>query len=620
MSEVHNFQAEVSQLLELVINSLYSHKDVFLRELVSNASDALDKLRFRAITEPGLMKDDEPLEIRILPDKETKTLTIEDTGIGMTHDELVRNLGTIAHSSTREFLAEMAKAGRDKLQLIGQFGVGFYAAFLVAPKVEVVSRAAGSDDAYRWISDAKGTFTIEKAERATRGTSVVLHLAEEHHGFLEPWRIKELVERYSDYVNQPIKLGDPKKDAREYETINRATALWQRPRGEIKDEQAHELYKHLTHDLEAPRVWTHLKAEGTQSFAALLFVPQAPSLFDLHLNAERGLRLYVKRVLVLERCEELLPQWLRFVQGVVDSDDLPLNVSREMLQDSALVRAIRKQVVRKITDRLKELADENAESYGAFWKSFGPILKEGLALDSDQKDRLLPLLRYESSHGAGLHSLADYAGRMKEDQKAIYYVLGSANTAAGTPHHEALAKRGYEVLFMTDPVDEWAVTGLREYEGKPLVNAMTADIDLPTTEEEKKDAEAKKSTLGPLLALMKEVLGERVQEVRVSERLVSSPVCLVLPKGAPTPLMERVLQERGAKVPKTKRILEVNAEHPLIEALRKMQLEKSSDPKLANMIELLHDQAVLVEGGRPEDPSTFAKRITDLLTQVVQGA
>ncbi len=613
----HPFQAEVQQLLNLVIHSLYSHKEIFLRELVSNASDALDKLRFRAITEPALLEGAPELEIRLRADKEKGTLTFEDTGIGMTREELMKNLGTIAHSGSREFLEQAAKQGQKDVNLIGQFGVGFYSAYLVADRVEVVSRAAGATAAHRWVSDAKGTFVVEPAERAQRGTSVTLHLKEDQKEFLDGWRLRELVTRYSDYVSHPIKL---EVEAGKLETINRASALWQRPKGEISEEQAAEFYKHLSHDFEPPAAWTHFKAEGSQQFVGLLFVPKVAP-FDLHTRDSRGVRLYVKRVMVMERCEELLPQWLRFVRGVVDSEDLPLNVSRELLQDSAVVRGIKKQVVKKVLDLLEKTAREKPAEYAELWKSFGVVLKEGLALEAEYKDKLAPLLRYESSKDQGLTSLAEYVSRMPEGQKAIYYAYGESRAAlAGSPHLESLKKRGFEVLYLTDPVDEWAVKGLGEHDGKPLVSAMQADLGLEETEDQKKARQEQGTRLKPLTDRFAEVLKEKVREVRLSDRLTDSPVCLVVPEGGTHAYMEQLLKERGKALPRQKRILELNPEHPLIQRLSALQEKDPSAANVGEWIELLYDQALLTEGSRPEDPNLLARRMTALLTEVASQA
>ena len=629
--ETHAFQAEINQLLSLVINSLYSHKEIFLRELVSNASDALDKLRFRSITEPELLADEPALELRVIPDAEKGTVTIEDTGIGMTHDELVKNLGTIAHSGSREFIEALAQRGQKDMQLIGQFGVGFYSAYLVADRVEVVSRAPGKDQpAWKWTSEAKGSFTVEPSERATRGTAVTLHLKEDQKEFLEEYRLRTLITQYSDYVGHPIKLqvrkttgtGDEQKTETALEVVNKASALWQRSKSEITDEQYQEFYKHLTHDWEAPLAWTHFRTDGNQQFTGLLFVPKHPP-FDLNAQQQRGVRLFVKRVFIMDRCEELVPQWLRFVRGVIDSDDLPLNVSRELLQDSAVVRAIRKHVVKKSLELLEKLAKDKQEDYREFWKAFGTVVKEGLATESDNKDKLGGLLRYESSREEGLTSLADYVSRMKEGQEAIYYIYGESRQAvADSPHLEALKQRGYEVLYMTDPVDEWAAQGLREFQGKPLVSALQADLKLQATDEQKKEQEQQAEGLKTLTAKMKDVLKDSVREVRVSDRLTDSPVCLVVPEGGSPAYLERLLQQRGKGMgmPRVKRILEVNPNHPVIAHLKAVNERQPDAAQVTEWIELLHDQALLTEGSTIADPNRFARRMTGLLTQVAAQA
>jgi molecular chaperone HtpG len=646
--EQHRFQAEVSQVLHLVIHSLYSHKEIFLRELISNASDALDRLRFRSITEPGLASDGEALEIRILPDRERGTLTIEDTGVGMTKDELVKDLGTVARSGSKAFLDALQKAGQKDLSLIGQFGVGFYSAYLVADKVLVESRAAGATEAWRWASDATESFTIEPAERPTRGTAIVLYLKKDQLEFLEPWRLKSLITRYSDYVSHPIKLlvdktegeGKEAKKTPVLEQVNRASALWQRPKNEITPEQYDELYQHLTHDTEPPLTRTHFKVEGTQEFAALLFVPRHPP-FELRVSHKaRGIQLFVKRVLIMEECEELLPEWLRFVRGVVDSDDLPLNVSREILQDSQTARTIKKQLVKATLDMLDALAtkkpDDGAPAtppeggqeavrqqsdYETFWESFGVMIKEGLTIDYEHKDRLAKLARWESSKSSGrLTSLADYVLRMPLRQEAIYYVLGESKEAVeSSPHLEELKKRGYEVFYMTDPVDEWAAEALGEYEGKKVVSAMRADLKFEETSEQKKEKEESTTKLRPLLDKMKSVLGDAVVDVRVSERLTESPSCLVLTGSGPHAFVDRLLRERGKNVPHTKRTFEINPSHPVIVALRALVEKEPDAERLKDWIEVLYDQALLTEGSAIADPNRFARRVTALMTEAAKG-
>jgi molecular chaperone HtpG len=607
MPESHPFQAEVSQVLHLVIHSLYSHKEIFLRELISNASDALDKLRFRALTDSSLLAGDAPLEIRIVADKEKGTLTVEDTGIGMTHEELVRDLGTVARSGSKAFLDQLKAKGEGKdLSLIGQFGVGFYSAYLVADRVEVVSRAAGQEEAWRWRSDGKDTFFVEAEARATRGTSIVLYVRADQKEFLDDWRLKELVRRYSDYVSHPILVGGEK--------VNEASALWQRPKSEITDSQYKEFYQHLTHSADEPLGWTHFRVEGTQEFVALLFLPrEAP--FDLDFGKKRrGVRLFVRRVFIMDDCEDLLPPWLRFVRGVVDSDDLPLNVSRELLQDSAAVRVIKRQLTKKTLDLLDSIAAERPEDYVKVWEGYGPVLKEGLATDFEHKDRIAKLARYRSSQGEALMSLEDYVTRMKPEQPAIYYVMGESLRAASTsPHLEALKKRGYEVLVMTDPVDEWATEALREYEKKPLVSAMRADLKLDGTEEEKKARNEQVKSLAPLLERMKKVLDDRVVEVKLSDRLIDSPCCLVRSEHGAHAFVERMLRERGHTVPKAQRILEVNAGHPLVRQLEQLLEKDPAAPRIDALIDILYGQALLTEGSPLEDPNRFAQTLTQLL-------
>lgn len=626
--ESHRFQAEVSQILRLVIHSLYSHKEIFLRELISNASDALDRLRFRGITEPDLFEGDGALEIRILADPGNGTLTIEDSGVGMSKAELVQDLGTVARSGSKAFLEQLAARGQKDANLIGQFGVGFYSAYLVSDRVEVVSRAAGTKEAWRWTSDAKESFTVEPAARPSRGTSVTLHLRDDQMEFLEEWRLRGLVTRYSDYVSHPIRLrvaktegdgADAKKSA-SYEQVNRANALWQRPKSEITDEQYDEVYKHLSHDIDPPLARSHFKVEGTQEFAALLFIPRSPP-FDLRFSHKaRGIRLFVKRILIIEECEDLLPEWLRFVLGVVDSDDLPLNVSREILQDSQAARTIRKQLVKATLDMLDSLATDRPADYKTFWDSFGVMLKEGLAADFEHRERLAKLMRYASSRGEGFTSLADYVSRMPEAQEAIYYVLGESTKAIeSSPHLEELRRRGYEVLLMTDPIDEWAAEGLREFSGKKLVSAMRADLKLNETPEGKKEKEEKSARLRPLLDKMKGVLSRWVEDVRVSDRLTDSPCCLVLSGGGPHAYVDRLLRERGKDVPRAKRVLELNASHPVIETLASLVEKDPGAGRLQEWIEMLYDQALLTEGSALEDPNRFAKRVTSLMTEAAKG-
>jgi molecular chaperone HtpG len=609
----HAFQAQVSEVLSLVINSLYSHPEVFLRELLSNASDALDKERFLAITAPS--DTSEPLRIRISADETAGTLTIDDNGLGMGEDELIKNLGTIAHSGSKEFLSQLKE--RKDMSLIGQFGVGFYSAYLVADRVTVISKKRGSEQAFRWQSDGKTGFSTEPAERESRGTAVTLHLKEEQREFLKPYRIRELVKRYSDYVGHPIELKGEAKEGEQasFDRINQASALWQRKPSEISDEQYEEFYKHLTHDFEPPVARRHFRVEGTQEFTGLLFVPKRPP-FDMFSTEERhGVRLHVKRVFIMDDCKELLPRWLRFVRGVIDSEDLPLNVSREILQDSKLVRVMKKQVIKHALDMLDEIAEKRADEYTQVWKNYGAVLKEGVHFDPEYKERLEKLFRFESSKADGLSSLDEYVSRMQEGQTDIYYILGpSRRTAEASPHLESLKARGFEVLYLIDPVDEWAVRALGTFGDKPLRSVMDANLELK--KDDKGGAEAEKPSEGEdaLLKRFQEVLGEHISQVRVSERLTDSPSCLVVPDGGLGPYIERMLRaQQGADMPAQKRILEINTKHPLIQALVRLHTAAPSDVSLAESIELIYDQALLAEGSPIDDPARMAKRLIKLL-------
>ncbi|HIA04374.1 MAG TPA: molecular chaperone HtpG [Myxococcales bacterium] len=631
MSETHQFQAEISQLLRLVVESLYSHKEVFLRELVSNASDALDKLKFEAIAQKDLLSGDDTLSIRIIPNADAGTLTIEDFGIGMSKEELLCELGTIARSGSKAFV-EAFQGGKDAVTLIGQFGVGFYSAYLVADKVEVVSKRAGTDKAHRWTSDAKESFTIEDAERDARGTAVILHLREEHHDLLDEWSLKELIRRYSDFVSHPIELeverpvesdeeGVEATQVKQFETVNQASALWTRAPEDVTQEQYNEFYKHLARDWDDPLAHIRFKIEGTQLFTGLVFIPKSKPL-DLYSGKhKRGVQLYVKRVFIMEDCEELLPVWLRFMRGVVDSDDLPLNVSREVLQDSAITRMIRKQLIKKTLDLLEELAEKRAEDYLTFWQVFGAVLKEGLHFNPEFKERLAGLVRYESSKVEGVTGLAGYVERMAEDQPAIYYIVGDSRAAvAGSPHLEALESKGYEVLYMTDTVDEWAVQELKEFDEKPLLSAAQANLDLNESTEEKEAREARQGELGGFTGSLQDILTGQVKEVRLSSRLTDSPCCLVIPEGGLSSHLEQVLRASGAAVPENKRILEINPDHTLIKHLEAAHVQDAESDQFKEWVELLYEQALLVEGSPIDDPNRFAKRVISLMEQASLGA
>ncbi len=624
---VRPFKAEVSQLLKLLVNSLYSNPEVFVRELISNASDALDKLRFESLSKPELMPSGTALGVRIAPDAEKQTLTISDNGIGMSKEELEENLGTLARSGTRQFVEalETAQKEGERPQLIGQFGVGFYSAFLVADKVEVISRAAGSTEAFRWTSDAKESFSIDAAERPEQGTSVILHLKPESKEYLEPFRLRQLIERYSDYIPHSIELAKKPGKGSEgeeagFERVNQASAIWRRPAKELTPEQYVGFYKHLTHDWEDPIAYRHFQVEGTQMFYAMLFLPKRPpfDLFDA--ESKHGMRLHVKRVFVMDNCSDLVPRYLRFVRGVVDSEDLPLNVSREMLQDSSAVRVIKKQITNRTLGLLEELRKDDVEAFNGFWAAYGTVLKEGLHFAESERDRIAKLVQYESSAAEGWTTFEAYVSRMKSDQKAIYYAAGTSRSLIEhSPHLEGLRKRGYEVLFMTDPIDPFAVSTLNEFEGKPLVNAMTDDLKIEASAEGTEAADAEKKTEASsterqsLLAHMKSVLGDKVADVRASRRLTDSPTCLVIAEGGMAPHIEQLLRARKMDVPSSKRILEVNTEHPVVRNLDTVFKAFADSADVRSWIRTLYDQALIAEGSPLEDPADFARRLTLLV-------
>lgn len=622
------FQASVSEVLRLVIESLYSNPEIFLRELVSNASDAIDKRKFRAITEPSLLGEEEP-KIRLIPDRESKTLTIADDGVGMSRDELIEYLGTVAHSGTKEFAKAIEEAKKGDFQLIGQFGVGFYSSFLVAEKVEVVSRAAGSEEAHRFTSDGRSSFTIEPAERDRVGTSITLHLKDDAHEYLEEFRLRSLIRTHSDYLPYPIELEvrRPKPRAEEdsaedeaaeeevsFERINDGKALWQKDPKELEAEQYEEFYKHLTHDFEAPLAYRHFRVEGTMLFSGIFFIPKRPP-FDLFTDgAPHGMRLYVKRVFIMDNCEALLPRFLRFLRGVVDSEDLPLNVSRELLQDSRVVRTISKQITKRALDLLDELT-EKKEDYLEFYRAYGAVLKEGLHFSPEYADRIAKLVRFESSAGDELTSLDEYIERMKEGQESIYYILGAnRKLVENSPHLEALKKKGYEILFLTDPVDAFAIEGLPEYQGKKLISAMDADLDGADELDESEEATPE---LGKLEERFKEVLKGKVNAVSWSKRLTDSPACLVIPPSGLPPYLERIMRARDGDTGEPPRTLELNPKHPLVEVLRKKI--DAGEEGTERYIEALYGQALLSEGSPVDQPAKLAALLVELLTEKLAG-
>lgn len=614
------FQTEVKQLLQLMIHSLYSNKEIFLRELISNASDAADKLRFEAVTQPGLLESDAELKVRVSVDKAARTLTISDNGIGMSRDEVIANIGTIARSGTREFFKTLTGDQAKDAHLIGQFGVGFYSAFIVADKVTLVTRRAGlaASDAVRWESDGTGEFTLEPAEKAGRGTEITLHLKEGEDTFLDDWRVKSVIRKYSDHIQIPVVMQGEGEGATE-ETVNRASALWTRPRNEITAEQYEEFYKHVAHDWEKPLTWTHSRVEGKQEYIQLLYIPgRAPfDLFDR--DRKHGLKLYVRRVFIMEDAEQLLPRYLRFVKGVVDSNDLPLNVSREILQESRDVDAIRAGCTKKILGLLEELANSedaaDKEKFATFWKSFGRVFKEGIAEDPANRERIAKLCRFASTATEGdaqETGFAQYIARMKHGQDKIYYVTGDSLAAArNSPHLEVFRKKGVEVLLFTEPVDEWWLGTFEAFEGKKLVSVAKGDLDLGALadEAEKKAQETVAEELKPLVEKIQSALGERVKSVRVTHRLTESPACLVVDENELSGNLERLLKAAGQKVDRTAPILEINPGHPLIQRL-KADVEGAA---FGDWSLVLFDQALLAEGGQLDDPAGFVKRLNALM-------
>ncbi len=624
--ETHAFQTEARQILDLMIHSLYSNKEIFLRELISNASDACDKLRFEALADESLYGDQPELKIRVDFDQEAGTLTIADTGIGMSRDEIIDNIGTIARSGTRKFLESLTGDQKADAQLIGQFGVGFYSAFIVADKVTLISRRAGSDEAWRWESDGQGEFTLEPAEKAERGTEVILHLREEDKDFLDDFRLRDIIHRYSDHIGFPIEMRkrgeEENKD--EWEVVNEAKALWTLPKNEIKDEEYKEFYKHVSHDFADPLLWSHNRVEGNQSYTTLLYVPEkAP--FDLFLSRDegrKGLKLYVRRVFIMDAAEQLLPLYLRFVRGVVDSDDLPLNVSREILQENKLVKSIRAGIVKRVLDMLSRLAKDDAEKYATFWNNFGEVLKEGIVEDMPNQGKVAKLLRFAStlnSDDAQTVSLDDYLSRMKPEQEKIYYLTADSWQAAiHSPHLEAFRKKGIEVLLLTDRVDEWMMGYFREYEGKPFQSIAKGDVDLGKLEDEKDKAEreAREKAADDLPERIQKVLEDKVSEVKVSHLLEDSPACLMLDEHDMAVHMQKLLQQAGHGLPASKPRLEINPLHPLLQRMKALQ----DEAEFSAWANLLFEQALLAEGGQLDDPAGFVQRMNRILLQMEQPA
>ncbi|MBK7011297.1 MAG: molecular chaperone HtpG [Xanthomonadales bacterium] len=615
-TETRKFEAEVAQVLHLVTHSLYSHKDIFLRELVSNASDACDKLRFESIAQPQWLSDDSELRIDISVDKEARTLSVHDNGIGMSRDELIANLGTIASSGTRRYLESLAAESKADSRLIGQFGVGFYSAFVVADKVTVVSRRAGSDAAegVRWESDGKGEYTLDTLDVARRGTTVVLHLKEDESEFLEAWKVRSLVSRYSEHIGFPIRM--PKevdgKPGDEWEVVNSASALWTRPKNELADTDYQNFYKSLSHDFSDALAWTHNRVEGNQNFTSLLFVPaKAPFDFMNGREERKGLKLYIRRVFIMDASEQLLPAYLRFVRGVVDSDDLPLNVSREILQQNRQVERIKGACTKRVLDLLDKLAKDEADKYVTFWNAFGGVLKEGIAEDAGNRERIAKLLRFASTHSEGTApsvSLDDYIGRMQVGQDVIWYITADSHAAAkGSPQLESLRAKGVEVLLMSDRIDEWMAGYLTEYAGKKLRHVGKGEIELDAA-----DAEAHKASeeaASGVVAKLKELLGERVSDVKVSRRLTESPRAWCSTNTTWPLHLRRVLKQSGHEMPDSAPVLEINPAHALLK-----RFEAEADPERSkDLALLLLEQAQVAEGAQLDDPAAFVQRLNRIL-------
>ncbi|MEU6278259.1 molecular chaperone HtpG [Streptomyces populi] len=631
-TETFEFQVEARQLLQLMIHSVYSNKDVFLRELVSNASDALDKLRLAALREDGLDADTSDLHIEIELDEKARTLTVRDNGIGMSYDEVGKLIGTIANSGTAAFLQELKEAqdAAGAEGLIGQFGVGFYSGFMVADEMTLVTRRAGERSGTRWSSRGEGTYTLETVDDAPQGSAVTLHLKpadpdNQLHDYTSAWKIKEIVKRYSDFITWPVRLlpqAADGEDAPEPETLNSMKALWARSRDEVSDDEYHELYKHVSHDWRDPLETIRLQAEGTFEYQALLFLP-AHAPHDLFTRGfRRGLQLYVKRVLIMDDCEALLPPHLRFVKGVVDAQDLSLNVSREILQQDRHIRMIQRRLTKKVLSSVKEMKANDADKYTAFWREFGAVLKEGLLGDSDDRDALLAVASFASTHSEEAPTtLQQYVERMKDSQDDIYYMTGaSRQTIESSPHMEAFRDRGLEVLLLTDPVDEVWVDVVGEFEGKRLRSVAKGEIDLDAQDGEQADdgREKQAETYAALLGWMKEHLGEEMKDVRLSTRLTVSPACVVSDAHDLTPALENMYRAMGQEVPPTRRILELNPAHPLVQGLNQAYQESEDRSGLAETADLLYGLAVLAEGGRPKEPGRFVKLVAERLERTLR--
>ncbi|MBF0609644.1 MAG: molecular chaperone HtpG [Magnetococcales bacterium] len=614
--ETRQFQAEVRQLLDLMVHSIYGNKEIFLRELISNASDALDKMRFEALANEALYEGNADLAITVSFDKEARTVIVSDNGIGMSHDEIIENLGTIAHSGTKEFVKSLTGDQSKDANLIGQFGVGFYSSFIVADRVTVLSRRAGHSTGVRWESRGDGEYTVEAEEGLARGTSIILHLRGEEDEFLDGWRLRSVIRKFSDHVSWPIRMvSDNKEKEGEVETVNKASALWTRSRSEVTEEEYKEFYKHISHDYQDPLAYHHARLEGKYEYTVLLYLPErAP--FDLwDRERKHGVKLFVRRVFIMEGAEDLLPRYLRFVKGVVDSADLPLNISREILQQNRAVEAIRKGVVGRVLTMLEEMVEKEPEKYVTFWKNFGKVMKEGVVEDHGHQERVAKLLRFASTHTGSpdqVVSLQDYVSRMQEGQEKIYYVLGDTHSAAiNSPHLEIFRKKGIEVLVFSDRVDEWLVTHLEQFDGKSLQAVSKGELDLGKLQDAAEEEELKKSEgdMESLRTKMAEILAGKVKEVRLTNRLTDSPCCLVGEEHDMSHTLERFLRSAGQEVPESKRILELNPHHPIVVRLQ----AESEQGRIEEWSHLLYEQALLGEGGTLNDPMAFVKRLNRML-------
>ncbi len=619
--ETLGFQSEVNQLLDLMIHSLYSNREIFLRELISNASDACDKLRFEALSNDALYEGDSDLKVIVEYDEKKKTITVRDNGIGMTRDEVIENIGTIAKSGTKEFFESMTGDKQKDSQLIGQFGVGFYSSFIVADKVTLETRKAGvpEEEGVRWESDGKGEYTIETIKRKERGTTITLHLRKDAKEFLNGYRLREIIRKYSDHLNLPVLMPkEPREKGKaiEYETVNSAKALWARPKKEITDEEYKELYKHIAHDYEDPMAWVHNHVEGKLEYTTLFYIPgHAP--FDLwDRNHPHGVKLYVRRVFIMDDAEQLIPPYLRFIRGIVDTNDLPLNVSREILQHNKIIEKIKTASVKKILGMIEKLT--KGDQYSKFWKEFGKVFKEGVIDDTDNRERIAKLLRFSTTYDDNEEqkiSLEEYVSRMKEGQKHIFYVVGeSFETVKNSPHLEIFREKGIEVLLLSDPVDQWMVNYLTEFDGKPLKSVTKGELDVSEIDEDKdkKAVEKKAGEYKEVIERLQKLLEDKVKEVRITHRLTTSPACLIADEHDMEANLQRILQAAGQEVPASKRILEINPEHPVLQRLK----EEKEESRFNDWGRILYDQALLSEGGKLDDPAGFVHRLNELFIEM----